>query len=242
MKQITEPYLLIAATCPCYATVDGERFLNELWAKDLALHPEYLVNLTVAAPCVVGVPPSDAVSTRSDPRLLRIAFVDLPAPSQTFFQALLNVPLVIYRLWCAVASASVVHAGLVGWPYPIGWIGILLAKLRRRFVMIVVESAPWRISAGAKPSTKKRVRALIYERLNRAFVNVADLNIFTQEEYLRSMLRRAGLRGIVIHASWIDDADILQLSDAQADWKLKASEGCALRLLFAGRLTQEKGS
>ncbi len=241
MNSIPQPYLLIAGTCPSYLAADARRHLQELWAKDLALHPEYLDDLTVAAPCVVGPVPADSVPVAADPRLARIRYVDLPPPATSFFKALLSLPRLVVDLWRAVGAARIVHAGIVGWPLPIGWIGIVLGRLRGRFVVVVVESAPWRVAPGSRPSMRQRLRSRVYESINRWMVGAADLSVFTQEDYRRSLLRHKTQRGHVIHASWIDEGHLLSPDQAQADWQRRCEPNQPLRCLFAGRLTDEKG-
>lgn len=239
-RKIWQPYLLVAGTCPSYISATGQRYLNELWARDLALHPEYITDLTVAAPCIAGDPPQDAVPVSAFPSLARVSFVDLPPPSRSLLSAMPGALDTFIRLWRAIGGARIVHAGIAGWPYPLGWIAIFIAKFRRKFVLIVVESAPWRIAIGEQPSLKRRARALICEVLNRRCVGVADLNVFTTEEYFESLVRSGRHGGIVIHASWVNDEDILPNASAVEDWNRKLSGG-ALRLLFAARLTREKG-
>jgi glycosyltransferase involved in cell wall biosynthesis len=242
MESIAQPYLLVTATCPTHVSPQGERWLHELWAKDLALHPEYLVDLTVLSPRVDGPIPEDAVAVTADARLARIRYLDLPSPPAGFWRALADLPLVAVRLWRAIGQARVVHADVVGWPIPIGWVAIVLARLRRRFLVVIVESAPWRITPGVRAGFKKRVRAGLTELVNRVLVRWADLCIFTQEDYRHGLLPKdRAHRGHVINASWIDEADLLPASELQADWERRRAPGQPLRCLFAGRLTEAKG-
>lgn len=241
MTPVDEPYLLISPVCYSYMAPDGERYLDELWAKDLALHAEYLSQLTVAAPCIVGQVPDNAVRVGANRLLSRITYVDLPAPSRSLVGALASLPRVATRLWHAVSLAKIVHPGLVGWPVPIGWVGFLISKLRSRFILVTIESAPWRIPPGGRAKINKWLRARIYEAVNRCIVNAADLSFFTQEDYRRTLLAADAVHGHVIHASWINDADILSASEARAQWRGKAGPTDIRRFLFAGRLTREKG-
>jgi len=68
-------------------------------------------------------------------------------------------------------------------------------------------------------------------------VSVADLRLFTSKAYADEFLRDAK-RGYVAPATWIDEEQILTEDQANAYW---ASKTGYTRLLFAGRLTPDKG-
>jgi glycosyltransferase involved in cell wall biosynthesis len=81
------------------------------------------------------------------------------------------------------------------------------------------------------------------EKLGAYFMNRADLAIATQQSYLDS-LRPAPKRGrsFVNPASWINEQDVLSVTDAEGSWAAKQVEGSSpMRVLFAGRLTRSKG-
>src|SRR5207248_9416220 len=87
-----------------------------------------------------------------------------------------------------------------------------------------------------------KVRERLSETLSRWCVNHADLVILTHEEYRRTLLTSASHRGHIIHASWLDDENILSQADAAESWRSKSlTSGMPLRLLFAGRLERSKG-
>lgn len=241
MTTIALPYLLIANTCPHYVTGDARRHLSALWAKDLALHLAYLPMFTVCAPTDGGDLPADAIDVADWPELAFASFIDLPEQSRSVWRTLCRLPAGLTRLWRAIRAASIVHVGVVGWPIPLGSLALLMAKLQGKFVVVIIESAPWRIPRSAKSSWVKRLRANFWEAANRNLVSLADLSIFTQEEYRDSLLTRRRERGHVIHASWINEADILSEESARGDWEHKLLPDEPTQLLFAGRLTEEKG-
>ncbi len=84
--------------------------------------------------------------------------------------------------------------------------------------------------------------AYISEILNRWCINSADLTIFTQAEYQQSLSTKQHKESHIIHASWIDEANIISEADATKIWheKLSASPK-QLKILFAGRLHPTKG-
>jgi glycosyltransferase involved in cell wall biosynthesis len=142
----------------------------------------------------------------------------------------------------AVRSAEVIHAGIAGWPIPYGWIVTPMAKLLGKKLVIIVESAPWRLNAGLPQGLKSRIAASAYERLARWCLSRADLAIFTQDEYRQSLLVREPERGHVIHASWIDEDVIISDARAEAIWDEKTGRNSSgLTILFAGRLEPQKG-
>ena len=239
MQMIKEPYLLVTMCCPCYVDSLGKRYLDPLWAKDLSLHTMYIEQLTIACPRIDRDPPASFVSWESLP-LDRVHVVDLPElPS--LWAAIIWLPVLVLRLWSAIGRATIVHSGIAGWPIPDGWLTIPLARLRRKFVIVVVKSSFWRISNQETASFKKKMRAVISENLNRWCVDLAHIAIFTHESYKRSLLIHHPERGHVIPASWIDDAFILSQSEAEAEWKRKIENPDKLNLVFVGRLIPEKG-
>src|SRR5260370_25479036 len=55
MAPISEPYLL-SVCVPIIIDEEGVRWCNELWAKDLALHLDYLSSVTLACPRIFAKP------------------------------------------------------------------------------------------------------------------------------------------------------------------------------------------
>lgn len=240
LPRITSRYLLVI-NVPLYRAAAGAIYAGQLWFKDLAEHLSYLDRFTLACPVLEGTPAEVAVSLDSDSRFERIHVVALPA-AHSLAHALLVLPRTAWRLWRAVRSAEVIHAGIAGWPIPYGWIVTPMAKLLGKNLVIIVESAPWRLNAGLPQGLKSRMTASVYERLARWCLSHADLAIFTQDEYRQSLLVREPQRGHVIHASWIDADAIICDAHAEAIWRAKIERNSSgLKILFAGRLDPQKG-
>lgn len=227
-RLIDEPYLLILNIPLVQA--EGRFWAGPLWYKDLMLHLVAIERLTLACPVQPGVPEADWLPI-DDERITVLAL-----PPIVSWRAVLETPRIASRLWHAIGKARIVHAAIAGWPFPLGWIAAPLARIRGRFLMIGVESSFWRVPAGTPSSFRQRVKAAVYEWLNRLCLDAADLTFFTTEEYRASMLRRP--RGVshVTPATWVDpdqliSPDMLEQSLARKDH----------RLLFAGRLTVAKG-
>jgi glycosyltransferase involved in cell wall biosynthesis len=234
-------FLVVGITC--YCDLEGNRYFDLLWHKDLIEHLYYLKNLTLASPCIYGTPPSDEDWVKfdpSNPALFKIQFVDLPV-SRDVTEAMVQLPKTASVLWNEIKKADAVHAGIVGFPFPLGWLVTPAVFYWKKFYIIIVESAPWRLYSGLSVSSKSRLKAYISERIGRWCLSRADLAIFTQSEYLDSFLPKNDQKGHVIPASWIDDSIILSNQDANEIWTKKIDDFQGLKILFAGKLTESKG-
>jgi glycosyltransferase involved in cell wall biosynthesis len=234
MADIREPYLL-SVCVPIKIDGDGVRWCDELWAKDLALHTTYILNLTVACPRIFAEPSNTDVPLNTVP-FNRLKFVDLPSP-QNHLEAIASLPELFSKMWAAIREVTVVHTGFGGWPISEGWLAVPMAKIQQKFVITYVESSFWR-SASSGTKWYNRFRAIVIEQLNKLCINIADLRFFTSSAYAKDFLRSNAPRAYVAQASWIDDTTLLSEPRAVEEWSKKSRE---VRLLFAGRLTKEKG-
>jgi glycosyltransferase involved in cell wall biosynthesis len=241
LERIKSRYLLVI-NIPLYTGASGLSYADQLWFKDLTEHLSYIENFTIACPRLNQDPPLHARSLEDDPRYSKVQFVDLPA-TPSFVRALLSLPVTAWKLWRAILNADVVHSGVGGWPMPLGWIAIPLSVLLRKKTITIVESAPWRLQPGMPSGFKSKLRGTVYEHVARWCMSHTDLAIFTQEEYLQSLLpdNHHG-RGHVIHASWIDEDVILSKQEFEQAWqqKMPANSG-GIKVLYVGRLDVEKG-
>ena len=127
-----------------YQNADGTSSVDELWHKDLQLHRYYLKDLRLASPRRPGrAPPSTRVLEDGEGMgtLTHVGLPDIPSRPRTA----LSTPRTLVRLWKAVSEADVVHVGVGGWPYPLGWPAALFARMQKKFLITVVESAPHRL-------------------------------------------------------------------------------------------------
>jgi glycosyltransferase involved in cell wall biosynthesis len=230
-------YLLVIHV-PVIVDAQGQRWIERLWAVDLARHTDYIRKLTVACPFVRREPGADAV--RADEHgfhFVKIAY------RQRSLLALFDAPLVAWQLWCLIGRNDFVHS-LYGqwWPLDTPYITNLIARLRGKCLMVNVEASPWRVARGEQVSPLRRWQAAVIEALNRWTISLADIAVFTHEGYLRDLMPRHAERGHVLHASWIDEAIVQSDVAAQARWQGRQTDGApVLRLLFAGRLQEDKG-
>lgn len=233
---ITAPYLL-SVSVPIKVAPDGTRWADDLWAKDLALHIEYIQSLTLICPSINARPLPGDVRLDVEP-FSRIKIVELSQP-KSIIGALKALPLTIKRMWSAVRDNEIVHTGFGWWPIGEGLIAAPICRLQGKFLITYVESSFWRAKSNAHARLYDKARGFVLEHLYRACVRSANLRFFTSEGYLADFLspdRRSS--AYVRPATWIDDDIIIDDQAAVADWDKKSG---AIELLFAGRLTRDKG-
>jgi glycosyltransferase involved in cell wall biosynthesis len=238
IEQIDAPYLLALLTVSVYEH-GGRRYLDDLWAKDLRRHAEYITDLTLVCYREPIQQLAGNLIDIDDCALLgSVKYVCVSKPRNTLHGIGL-LPTTMCRLWQAARNASVLHSGIAGWPMPSSWLMLPIQAVRKAVSLIIVESAPWR-AARNSPSMLHRARSAVTEQFNRICVSRATIAIFTHDGYRQSLLGKKADRGLVIPASWIDEEDIVQQDRLQALVKARKS-GERLRLVFVGRLAEEKG-
>jgi glycosyltransferase involved in cell wall biosynthesis len=232
---IAEPYALFVCQ-PLEVDERGRRWTVDGWAKDLALHLDYIEDLTLVSPAIRVRERSAGTVSLDEPPFDRLKFVDLPHAT-TKAEALRTLPRHLGQYWRAVGGARVVHAGFAGWPIIMGWVAVPLARLRGRFALANVESSPWR-APGAGLPWHRRLRGAIGEVFTRAAIRMADLRLFTSRAYLEELLPPGSPRAFVTPATWLNEEWILPDEAAEACWDAKRGP---VRLLFAARMLPQKG-
>lgn len=233
---LTQRYLLVVPIAFA-RDAHGTVWLDELWWHDLHAHLDYLDDVTVLAPCRrVDVPETGMVAAVA-PQGKKLTFVDL-CPAGGMRVMLRHLPTAIRTAWKAVGRSDLVHSGVAGWPIPPGMIVNPMARIRKKPLIIVIESAFWRLQPGVTVSRKARLRAWQNERFARKTARNAALAIYTHAGYRDSLPVGTKGTGIVLPASWISERDVLSLEKAEQAWDAKPHKP---RFLLASRLVAEKG-
>jgi glycosyltransferase involved in cell wall biosynthesis len=238
--RIALPYLFVVGQqLPLYRDESGQLFTEELWQKDLSMHLDYLDHLIIASPCLEQTPPPHTKPLSTDRSTVEL--IELPQ-QKSFLHSLAVMPCIVFRLCKAVSRAGIVHSAIAGWPIPMGWLVTPLTLIFRKPLVIVVESATWRLQDGTGAGWRRRLRAFLQEAMGQWVVRKAALVICTQDDYLRTLLGPKRAHGFVIPASWIDRKDVLSKEVAEEHWRTKLSvPDSRLRVLFVGRLAHDKG-
>jgi glycosyltransferase involved in cell wall biosynthesis len=236
-------YLLVSHI-PIYEESDGSIWIDELWHKDLVAHFPYISKLSLLAP----FESMSRVGQIAGQRLKRLDSDDrltvVPVPSQrTRIAALVNFPRTVIATFRAARDSQIVHIGVLGWPYPIGWLAGLAARHYRRKLVVVIESAAWRQHLNRNNSLLTRTSGRLKEFAAKYFGRSADFLIATQSHYVESLGGAKGAEYSHVHpATWIEKDDIVSVEDARRRWDDRLlSNDNTLRLLYAGRLSAEKG-
>jgi glycosyltransferase involved in cell wall biosynthesis len=222
---------------PYFVDERGRVLLDRAWHHDLIRHLEYLPGYILAAP-QRPVPADRANLVPLAEQAKGMPIVRLPLPDSRI-KALLSLPKTAAVLWRAVGRSDIIHTGIAGWPYPLGWLAIPMARVRGKQVVVIVESAPWRSVEAHHPRLRKRVEARVYETLARWLCSLADVSFYTQPAYRDQFHARGRGPAFVAPATWIDADDLLDEDAAQRLWSEKM--GKPVRFLFAGRMVGEKG-
>ena len=121
-------------------------WLERLWHHDFMAHLRYLRRLTLAAPLRPMPADRSGLVRVEPPEGVDLQFVALPSHG-TRLGALVQLPKMVRAMHKAIRASDLVHSGVVGWPYPLGWVANPLTWLHRKKLIIVIESAPWRVPA-----------------------------------------------------------------------------------------------
>ena len=239
--QISGHYLLLQGSTPVYVDTRGGKWLDTLWAIDAREHLTSIADFHIACPFVPIEHAGEGLSAiDGDPLLSRIHFIALPhAGSRP--KALTQLPRTIIALWAAIGQADIVHMGIVGWPYPLGWLGRPMAGLRGKKTIVNVESAPWRNDAASDASFAQRLLAWVYESLGRRVVRKCELRFFTTESYRRSFCGDFLDNAHIVQATWIPENQIIDDARLEAAIARSPASDARVRMAFFGRLVAEKG-
>jgi glycosyltransferase involved in cell wall biosynthesis len=234
---IDRRYLLVSSIA-CYVDAGGAVWVEPLWRLDLLEHLSYLKDFVLCAPRRRWVPGLDLVRFEVSPGT-RFAYAFLPS-QVSFLRALFQLPRTIAALWGAIGRSDIVHSSVIGWPFPLGWLANPFALIRRKRLVVVVESS-WLMEGAERADWKHRLMDmnLLRASMARWSCTRASLALFTQATYRDALDTPNAANAHVTPAVWVNEADILDDETARVAWTAK--EGRPVRFLFAGRLVALKG-
>lgn len=229
---------LLSSLVPFHRDGKGRVWVGDLWHRDLMLHLHYIPDLLVLAAQMPAPQDESLVLVEPEPGQ-RITFLATGPMLTGRRQVPGALPGMVRAMREALAQAEVVHSGVAGWPIPPGMLLNPMAVRRRLPLVIAIESAFWRIPAGADAGMRWRLESAATERFARWSAARAALGIYTHRAYAETLPVGPGGISAVTPASWIREGDVVAKSALEALWDAKPY---ALRLLLASRLTAEKGT
>jgi hypothetical protein len=106
---ITVPYMLFVCA-PLEIDEQGGRWTAASWAKDLALHLDYLTDLTLVSPATHTTGRSPKLVSLNEPPFDRLKYIDLPCPTSRR-DALKTLPSHVRQYWRAIDRGRIIHPG-----------------------------------------------------------------------------------------------------------------------------------
>ena len=217
---------------PLYQSTDG-LYADDLWAKDLAAHINYIRNFKICCPVERADGPLGSLKrlnglTQSKVRKLRT--------DRGWGSAIANFLPNLIQVVMAVRESKIIHTTCAGWAFPLAYYILLLRPFFRFKWINVIESSFWRKPTSGRVTLRQNISHYVNEFLVRRCVRASDARIFTQDWY-RAHYLGSHDAAIVNTAVWIDDANF------RSDSELKVAQGvqALTRLIFPARLTAEKG-
>jgi glycosyltransferase involved in cell wall biosynthesis len=223
----------------CFECGEGV-LVDELWAHDLKGQLKHYEQFALAAPC--GYLGAQKTNLRPLPRATPPnTFFWVPFPKmESVFRGMLAMPMALVRTWKLVAWAQIVHVGVSGWPIPLCWLAAPVARLRRRFLVVVIESPPWFVPSDTWVPWKERARNALYHWAARRIGRMGDVVFCTQREYAAQFGQASGFKCCILPATWITEEVICSTEEADASWKAKLADKIPI-VAYVGRLTASKG-
>ena len=217
---------------PLYQSTDG-LYADDLWAKDLGAHINYIRNFTICCPVeqVYGA----SVSLKRINGLTQSRVIKLRT-DHGWGSAIANFLPNLFQVAIAVRKSKIIHTTCAGWAFPLAYYILLLRPLFRFKWINVVESSFWIKPKSGHVSLRQNTSHYLNEFLVRRCVRASDARIFTQDWY-RTHYLGSDDAALVNTAVWIDDANFRSVNDL----KSAQTEGTPTSLIFPARLTSEKG-
>ena len=231
---ITKNYVLFIRI-PLFQTADGRLYCDELWAKDLKLHLNYIENFSLCCPVVM----SEEVSGLTEVNRLSLRKIFPLRMDYGYLTVIRNLIPNFWRVFQACRYAEIVHSDAAGWAFPLSFYVYFIRPFLKFKWIIVIESSFWMVGKAEKVSIGKRINHMMHEFFLKSCVRRADARIFTQSFYRRYFLGDEKERTLITPATWINHENLI----SEAALKIRALnfDKHHLNLIFPTRLIEEKG-
>jgi glycosyltransferase involved in cell wall biosynthesis len=220
---------------PVINTSSGKIYCDELWAKDLKLHLEYILDFRLCCPVVYSEDINGLVDI-SDYPIKKIYALKKDFGLISVFKNILPNTLVVIQ---ALKDAEIAHSGCAGWAFPLSFYIFFLKPFFSFQWVIVMESSFWMINPYEKTSLRKLIEHYVYKIILTQAMRVADARIFTQSFYRTFFLNTETDRTLINPAIWVDQKYLLSpeiVTDRYLQRKNKV-----LEIVFPARLIEDKG-
>ncbi|MBL1210698.1 glycosyltransferase [Geminocystis sp. GBBB08] len=231
---IKDKYVLFTRI-PLIRNSEGRFFCDDLWAKDLILHLDYISRLMLCCPIIDSENISNLVCI-SDYRIEKIFPLKQDYGIVSVIQNLVPNFIGVIK---ACKEADICHSGGAGWAFPLSFYLLLLRPLLKFQWIIVIESSFWMLSENQKKTARNIIEHYSYTWILRLCLWWADARIFTQSFYKKYFIGNSNERTLVAPAIWVNESDILSLNDFNEKWLNTARK--VPELIFPSRLIEDKG-
>lgn len=228
-------YVLVVLGIPLHRH-GGQLFAADLWAKDLALHFDYLESIRLVCPVLEEAPPEgmSPLPTEIADRI-ELAPMRVPASIIPRFLSPVQEWRNVRRFLRIIAEADLVHVTLNERPVHWGLLAWFLRRFRATRMLVVVEStSSWRWLDAKGFAAARR---WVVEKFARMAVRNAQFAVFTTREYQETLGPSAGLEA-VIPASWIDEGTIASRNKVESR---EHGRNTPLRVGYFAHLSRAKG-
>ncbi|WP_347989160.1 glycosyltransferase family 4 protein [Methylomonas sp. AM2-LC] len=220
---------------PIIKTHSGKIYCDELWAKDLKLHLEYLSDFRLCCPVVYSEDIEGLIDI-SDYAIKNIYALKKDFGLMSVVKNILPNALGVIQ---ALKHAEIAHSGCAGWAFPLSFYIFFLKPFFSFQWVIVMESSFWMINSHEKNSLRKLIEHFVYKTILTLAMRVADARIFTQSFYRTFFLKTETDRTLINPAIWVDQKYLLSpeiVTDRYLQRKNKV-----LEIVYPARLIEDKG-
>ncbi|MGD0961442.1 MAG: glycosyltransferase family 4 protein [Methylomonas sp.] len=216
-------------------TSSGQIYCDELWAKDLKLHLDYISDFRLCCPVVHSEDIAGLVDI-SDYDIKYIYELKKDFGLISVLKNLLPNLLVIMK---ALKETQIAHSGCAGWAFPLSFYIFILRPFFSFQWVVVMESSFWMLNEHEKPTLRKLIEHYVHKIILTQCLKLADARIFTQSFYRKDFLNGETNRTLINPAIWVDQQYIL--SPEKVGQRFLERKNKTPEIVFPARLIADKG-